>query len=381
MNGTPNDTRAHATQRGYAVTTRRGPAVIVSPQDCEVFTLSLPPVPESEYANIVRLQLRAQYPGNGATVVDWKPSGGRDRRSVVAYAIQEDRLGDYRDQAGGRGRLLTGVELAVGLRSLGRDRVVALVLGSRAQIVTVRDDAITDIRKTTRTRLVRELESIVAADGAPDADTEPHDVPCRDLAVVITGDIGDTADLPEAIGDHRVTFVELDQAIRAAFGARRTPFAARSHLGATIALVVVLAALVAGVGSSLVGLGRWRDEMIRAQSEIDQQLVLARARYSEGTALEDELLAFTPEEPRSAPVVHPYIVVSLIAEMLDGAATIDRVTVIEGRFEVGATGREAWPAFERMRAQPLFVGVELKQSIFDPENGTERFVISGVYSE
>ena len=42
-------------------------ARVVPPQDCEVFTLDVPPLSDRELTDAIRLRLRAEYPGNGET--------------------------------------------------------------------------------------------------------------------------------------------------------------------------------------------------------------------------------------------------------------------------------------------------------------------------
>jgi hypothetical protein len=330
--------------------------------------LDVPPLSRHELSQAIRLRLRAEYPGNGETEVDWRSMGHGQPGRVVVVAMREDRLAEYRRLAGRR-KLLSSVEIAESIGRGVRNRIVIAAFDGRILVVAFQDGAIAAVQRSSPDRVVADLKRLIERwSEQPDLFLTGPD------AEAIAGRL-DNADLHYEVAD-------LGRAVRSALRSTHGLFRPEPKIARYTLRGVAAISVVAAVTLLVLGLLKWRSAIVDARAEVSAALAQARAEYARYAELSREMEDLAEVlATASTPPAHPYVTLSAVTGAMQGYGQIESITIRGYAFEMTTLTAGYVSLLERFQDDPSIASVQMRQNLRDTATGQDRVVLVGTVYE
>lgn len=355
-------TPSNVSLRGRVIRDRRHVTVLMSPRECHVTLLEVPPVGEREITSIVKYKLRSEYPGNGAGDVDWRRNG---RAGVVAIAAPREKLRLYRDEFL-RPRLLTTATIALAVARK-KPSVVVVAMDSRFDVFSVESGTVLFKTQSDRARLAETFK-----DASSRVKSETENIRC-----II---VGESSELEiDELGPDTIR-MDLAMGMRSAARRERGLFSSRQSQGRLVFRTLVsllLLAMAAGLARGMVT----RFSALRsAEQDARDRLLKAQAAYAEAAVLTEEIERLESGLGVEASFAHPYEIIAVIVASLDSTVRLEQVSIRDSSFEFRARGASALDVLERLQRDGAVSFAELRQVTASGTDG-EAFVITGGFGD
>lgn len=360
--------------RGKTVGIAGGLALILSPRECTIVSLSVPPLSHEDIDALVAARLRSHYPGNGAAAADWRTNG---KRQVLAVASLRQRVATYLSEQD-NAHIFVTADLA---RTAASDReyIALTLIDGRAEAWAIAQGNVLLAAPVSALPLSVATET---PDGAATA-TAIQTAMARsreslpDARVYLVSDRSDAA-LHAALAEFADRQIELEIAAARAARRYRPLFAKRpdrkKHLSVATVVLSVAALLILAIGA-VARFGALRE----AEAQANAALVEAQIAYNRSIELEDQIAVLEAQAAgRAQGGPHAYAFLSSLVLSLPSADRVEQLSINRSAFELQAVGQSGLTSLERLRAAPGVAEVSLRQLVTE-NAGRERFVITGSF--
>lgn len=354
--------------RGTTVGGPGASTLILSPRECTIVSLAVPPLSREDIDALVAARLRSHYPGNGAAAVDWRANG---KRQVLAVASLRERVASYLSGQE-RARIFVTADLARVAASDGEYIALTLVDG-RAEAWAI---------ARTNVLCAEPVAAPAPAAGSATAEAiQPATARCRELLpdarVYLVSDRSD-ASMHARLADIADEPVDFEGAAARAVRRYRPLFARRPDRQRRLTLATVLLALAALAILAIGTVVRF-SALREAEARANVALAEAQIAYTRSIELEDQIAELEARlAGRTEGESHAYAYLSSLVLALPSADRVEQISINRGAFELQAVGQSGLTSLELLRAAPGVAQASLRQLVTE-DAGRERYVITGSF--